>query len=162
MGISKKEVITMYDNIGGKIKGLAKASFIVAAIAEVITGIALMATDDLIGYGLLVMFVGPIAAWVSSWLLYGFGQLVENSDIIAEEHKRVNEKHEKTVAKNNEKKQAQRKKQIKANIENPNFDEDEYIDITCANCKAELSFTKGQLQSGEELTCPMCDAPISV
>ena len=66
------------------------------------------------------------------------------------------------VAKNNEKKQAQRKKQIKANIENPNFDEDEYIDITCANCKAELSFTKGQLQSGEELTCPMCDAHLSV
>jgi DNA-directed RNA polymerase subunit RPC12/RpoP len=162
MGISKKEVITMYDNIGGKIKGLAKASFIVAAIAEVITGIALMATDDLIGYGLLVMFVGPIVAWVSSWLLYGFGQLVENSDIIAEEHKRVNEKHEKTVAKNNEKKQAQRQKQIKANIENPNFDENEYIDIICSNCKAELSFTKGQLQSGEELTCPMCDAPISV
>jgi hypothetical protein len=70
----------MYDNIGGKIKGLAKASFIVAAIAEVITGIALMATDeDLIGYGLLVMFVGPIVAWVSSWLLYGFGELIDKA-----------------------------------------------------------------------------------
>ena len=33
----------MYDNIGGKIKGLAKATFIVEAIAAVITGIALMA-----------------------------------------------------------------------------------------------------------------------
>jgi len=83
MGISKKEVITMYDNIGGKIKGLAKASFIVAAIAEVITGIALMATDeDLIGYGLLVMFVGPIVAWVSSWLLYGFGELIDKASDI--------------------------------------------------------------------------------
>jgi len=73
----------MYDNIGGKIKGLAKASFIVAAIAEVITGIALMATDeDLIGYGLLVMFVGPIVAWVSSWLLYGFGELIDKASDI--------------------------------------------------------------------------------
>jgi DNA-directed RNA polymerase subunit M/transcription elongation factor TFIIS len=153
----------MYDNIGGKIKGLAKASFIVAAIAEVITGIALMATDeDLILYGSLVLIVGPIIAWVSSWLLYGFGQLVENSDIIAAEYNRKNEKHEKVIAKNNERKQEQRKKAIKATIVNPEISEDEFIDITCPNCKAELSFTKSQLQSGEELTCPMCDTPISV
>ena len=152
-----------YENIGNKIKGLAQMAFVVEAIAAVITGIALMATDeDLILYGLLVLIAGPIIAWVSSWLLYGFGQLIENSDIIAEEYNRKNEKHEKVVAKNNEKKQAQRKKQIKENMENPNFDENEYIDITCSNCKAELSFTKGQLQSGEELTCPMCDAHISV
>ena len=73
----------MYDNIGGKIKGLAKASFIVATIAEVITGIALMAADeDLILYGLLVMVVGPIVAWVSSWLLYGFGELINKASDI--------------------------------------------------------------------------------
>ena len=152
-----------YENIGDKIKGLAQMTFVVEAIAAVITGIALMASDeDLILYGLLVLIAGPIIAWVSSWLLYGYGQLIENSDIIAEEYNRKNEKHEKVVEKNNEKKQAQRKKQIKAYMENPNFDEDEYIDIACPNCKAELSFTKGQLQSGEDLTCPMCDAPISV
>ncbi len=70
----------MYDNIGGKIKGLAKATFIVEAIAAVITGIALMATDeDLIGYGLLVMLLGPIVAWVSSWLLYAYGELVDKA-----------------------------------------------------------------------------------
>jgi len=73
----------MYDNIGGKIKGLAKASFIVVAIAEAITGIALMATDgDLILYGFLVMVVGPIVAWVSSWLLYGFGELIDKASEI--------------------------------------------------------------------------------
>ena len=48
------------------------------------------------------MVVGPIVAWFSSWLLYGFGQLVENSDIIAAEYNRKNEKHEKVIAKNNE------------------------------------------------------------
>ena len=153
----------MYDNIGEKIKDLAKASFIVAAIAEVITGIALIATDeDLIGYGLLVMFVGPIVAWVSSWLLYGFGQLIENSDIIAEEHKRVNEKHEKVIAKNNERKQAQRLKEVKVTIANPEIDEDVFIDIACPNCQSELSYPKGQLQSEDGVTCPMCDAHISV
>ena len=151
----------MYDNIGGKIKNWAVWIFVVEAIAAVIGGIALIANNNgLVGF--LTVVLGPIAAWVSSWLLYGFGQLIENSDIIAAEYSRKNEKHEKVIAKNNEKKQVQRKKQIKANMENPNFDEDEYIDIACPNCKAELSFTKGQLQSGEELTCPMCDAPISV
>ena len=151
----------MFDNIGDKIKSSARTSSILWTIAAVISGIVLMFEESFV-IGLLVALVGPAFLLGFFQLVYGFGQLVENSDIIAEEHKRVNEKHEKTVAKNNEKKQAQRKKQIKANIENPNFDEDEYIDITCANCKAELSFTKGQLQSGEELTCPMCDAHISV
>ena len=151
----------MYDNIGGKIKSWAVWIFVVEAIAAVIGGIALIANDNgLVGF--LTIVFGPIAAWVSSWLLYGFGQLIENSDIIAAEYNRKNEQHKKEVAKNNEKKQAQRKKQIKATMGNPNFDEDDYIDIVCPNCKEELSFTKWQLQSGEDLTCPMCDAPISV
>lgn len=74
----------MYDNIGGKIKGLAKATFIVEAIAAVITGIAFMAMDDdLAPVGLLVMILGPIVAWVSSWLLYGFGELIDKTCDIA-------------------------------------------------------------------------------
>ena len=151
----------MFDNIGDKIKSSARTSFILWTIVAVISGIVLMFEESFV-VGLIVALVGPGFLLGFFQLVYGFGQLVANSDIIAEEHKRVNEKHEKAVAKNNEKKQVQRKKQIKANMENPNFDEDEYIDIACPNCKAELSFTKGQLQSGEELTCPMCDAPISV
>lgn len=70
----------MYEHIGKKIKGLAKATFVVEAIAAVITGISLMAGDeDLILYGLLVFVVGPIVAWVSSWLLYGFGELIDKA-----------------------------------------------------------------------------------
>jgi hypothetical protein len=33
-------------------------------------------------YGLLVMVVGPIIAWVSSWLLYGFGELIDKASDI--------------------------------------------------------------------------------
>ena len=151
----------MYNNICGKIKSLAVWIFIVEAIAAIIGGITLIANDNgLVGF--LTIVFGPIAAWVSSWLLYGFGQLIENSDIIAAEYSRKNEKHEKVVEKNNERKQEQRKKAIKATIVNPEISEDEFIDIACPNCKAELSYPKRQLQSGEELTCPMCDAPISV
>lgn len=75
----------MYDNISGKIKGLAKASFIVGAIAAVITGIVIMASDeDMIPVGLLVMVVGPLVAWVSSWLIYGFGELIDKACAIAQ------------------------------------------------------------------------------
>ena len=72
-----------YDNIGGKIKGLAKAAFIVEAIAAVISGLVMFAEDDdMFLIALLVAIVGPIVAWVGSWLLYGFGQLIENSDTL--------------------------------------------------------------------------------
>jgi hypothetical protein len=70
----------MYKNIGKKIKTLAKAMFIIEAIASVISGIALMPIDDeFILYGLLIIFFGPVVAWVSSWILYGFGELVDKT-----------------------------------------------------------------------------------
>ena len=72
-----------YNNIGGKIKGLAKAAFIVEAIAAVLSGIVMfIEDDDMFLMAVLVAVVGPIVAWVGSWLLYGFGQLIENSDTL--------------------------------------------------------------------------------
>ena len=68
----------MYENIGGKIKGLAKATFVIEAVAAFIGGIVLIeADDDLLAVGLLAWIMGPLLAWVSSWLLYGFGELIE-------------------------------------------------------------------------------------
>ena len=70
----------MYDNIGKKIKGLAKWIFIVEAVSAVISAIALMAEDDdFIWIGLLLIVVGPLVAWVSSWMLYAFGELVDKT-----------------------------------------------------------------------------------
>lgn len=151
-----------FDNIGGKIKGWAKWIFAIEAIAAVISGIVIMAQDeDMILIGLLVVVFGPIVAWVSTWILYGYGQLIENSDIIAAEYNRKNEKHEKDVAKSNAKKETQRRVKVKATIANPNIADDEYIDITCPNCKEELSYTKEELQSCDVI-CPMCDIHISI
>ncbi len=74
----------MYDNIGSKIKGLAKAIFIVEAIAIVIAGIVIMfADEDLIPIGFLMLILGPIVAWVFSCLLYGFGELIDKACDIA-------------------------------------------------------------------------------
>jgi len=66
----------LYEEIGEKIKNWAKWIFIIEAIASVVGGIALI-IEDLALIGVLVMVLGPVAAWVLSWLLYAFGELVE-------------------------------------------------------------------------------------
>lgn len=72
-----------YHNIGGKLKGLAKATFIVEAILSLIAGIAMMAEDeDLIATGFFTIIVGVLVAYVASWLLYAFGELVEDVSLL--------------------------------------------------------------------------------
>ena len=68
---------SLYEDIGGKIKNWAKWIFIVEAIAAIIYGIALIA-DDAAVIGFVVLICGPLVAWVGSWILYAFGQLVED------------------------------------------------------------------------------------
>ena len=68
---------SLYENIGGKIKNWAKWIFIVEAIGAVITGVVLMGNDDAV-IGVIVLVCGPIVAWVGSWILYAFGELVED------------------------------------------------------------------------------------
>ena len=73
----------MYDNISGKIKGLAKGIFIFLSVVSVIVGLTLMCiSEDLILYGLLCAVLGSLFSWVSSWVLYGFGELIEKVSAI--------------------------------------------------------------------------------
>ncbi len=69
----------MYNNIGGKIKSLAKGACIVEALGSIIVGV-ILAGDDVLY--LLLALIGPIIAWVSSWILYAFGELVEDISIM--------------------------------------------------------------------------------
>ena len=95
-----------YSNIGDKIKNLAQVLFVLGAIVDISLGIILMGTDeDLIIFGLLLILLGPVVTWVSSWLLYGFGQLIENSDIIADTYNRKKEFQEIVVDASKERKQ---------------------------------------------------------
>lgn len=80
----------MFNNIGSKIKGLAKVITWIGIIASVIAGIGqmVMASNIYGGGGLalsgiLTIVLGSLAAWVSSFLVYGFGELVENSAAVA-------------------------------------------------------------------------------
>ena len=66
-----------YDNIGEKIKGLARWVFIVEAICGAISGLAILLRGSIfVLVGPLVAFIIATIAWVTSWLLYGFGELI--------------------------------------------------------------------------------------
>ena len=70
----------LYEDIGTKIKNLAKWMFLIEAISAILAGLFFIFSDeDTIIYGLLTILFGPVAAWISTWLLYAFGDLVENS-----------------------------------------------------------------------------------
>ncbi len=97
----------MFNNIGKKIKTLAKILCWVGIVCSVLTGIAIIVSGGNAtlavnnGYspltmessyttvpsaviGIVVIILGSLAAWIGSFFAYGFGQLIENSDQIRE------------------------------------------------------------------------------
>ena len=74
----------MFDNIGGKIKILAKILCWLGIIASLTMGIFLMFVigDGYAALGILVTALGPLFSWIGSFITYGLGQLIENSDTL--------------------------------------------------------------------------------
>ncbi len=147
----------LYGNIGKKLKGLAMGVFIVEAIGSFITAIALMAEDeDLIPIGFLFLFFGPVIAWVSSWLLYGFGELVDKvCDInrntggeVPTNAPTYNNAYNNTYAPNY---------QPMPNAANPNSSTG-YVDVYCPNCGQTLSFPQGTASG----LCPNCNTTFNL
>ena len=71
----------MFKDIGKKIKVVAKVYTWIGIIGGAICGIVLLAFKIIIP-GIIVLIVAPIISWLSMFTLYGFGQLIDNSDII--------------------------------------------------------------------------------
>lgn len=83
----------MYENIGGKIKTLAKVICWIGIIACVVGGIVLccIGADDsyyggwiLVLSGVALMLLGPFFSWVGSFMLYGYGDLISRVQRIEE------------------------------------------------------------------------------
>ena len=72
----------MYSHIGGKIKILAIAMAELFAIAAILGGVYFLKNGGNVWIGLAMIIIGPFLAWVFSFPLYGFGNLVSNSDKI--------------------------------------------------------------------------------
>ena len=73
----------MFNEPGKKIKRIAIGAFILESIGAFIGGIACMADSGPLA-GLAIMVGGFFAAWVIAIFIYGFGQLVDKVEEIAE------------------------------------------------------------------------------
>lgn len=69
----------LYSNIGRKIKILAKALAFIGTMLFIIFGFILISLKPTI-LSIFCIIGGPVISWISSFTLYGFGVLVENSE----------------------------------------------------------------------------------
>lgn len=78
----------MYKNIGVKIKSLAATLAVIGIIlswlAALITVFAASGDCGAIVIAILEGIVGSLVSWMSSFFMYGFGQLIDNTDILVE------------------------------------------------------------------------------
>ena len=73
----------MFNNVGGKIKAVAATiTWIGIGISVLLGLITMLASSRMLLTGILTILIGSLVSWVSSLTLYGFGQLIENSDIL--------------------------------------------------------------------------------
>ena len=70
----------MFDNIGGKIRGLAKVISILGIIASIAVGLLNVIFSDEVG--IIIIVVGMLISWISGFFIYGFGQLIEDAQAI--------------------------------------------------------------------------------
>ena len=68
----------MYDNIGSKIKTMAIIVLVTGIIASLICGVFISDTFDS-PIGLFVIIGGSISALFSSYLIFGFGEIIEKA-----------------------------------------------------------------------------------
>jgi len=82
----------MFDNVGGKIKVLAKVLTGIGIVASIISAISIWSqagaryagpSGPYIWTGLLVLILGCLSSWLGSLALYGLGQMIENTDNIS-------------------------------------------------------------------------------
>lgn len=79
----------MFDNIGEKIKSLAVIVcrigiivYILAAITMMIIGTNSYDGEAITAWGVIVLIAGPLLSIANSFIIYGFGELIEKVCII--------------------------------------------------------------------------------
>ncbi len=63
------------NNIGKKLKGFVKVIFGIEVVIALILGF--VALEDSDGLSLLYALIGILIAWLSTWFLYGFGEIID-------------------------------------------------------------------------------------
>ncbi len=135
----------MFDNIGSKIKTLAKIITVVGIAISVIWGLVIMINAQtgtildggIFFSGIIVIVLGSLISWISSFFMYGFGQLIESTQNIEEtlfsntyyNENKTAEKNKTAVIKHYENKQIENEQ-----IENRQGENTEEYTWTCPRC----------------------------
>ena len=76
----------MYNNIGKKIKGLAKViaygGIFICSLGGIAAFLAMSSdwqTEDIAFIGLVIAVIGSLVCWISGFFTYGFGELVDQT-----------------------------------------------------------------------------------
>ena len=69
----------MYEDIGGKIKGLAKTVCIIGIVISCIYGVIMLFVGGLAGFfaGILIAGIGSLSSWLGTLMMYGFGEMID-------------------------------------------------------------------------------------
>ncbi len=103
----EEKVDKMFDGIGVKIQRLSKIFFALDVLASIIGAFAMfiyMTFEEdevfLIGlvYSVPILIFGSLIAWLLTVPLYGFGKLIENTDILVQDNQ-VNKNNVKNIHK---------------------------------------------------------------
>ena len=99
----------MFTNIGKKIKVLAKVLCWIGIIGGIISGISLIAVGAngagistryygsssfvggtaMIVVGVVILILLPLLSWISSFILYGFGEMVDNTSDVKQSNEEI-------------------------------------------------------------------------
>lgn len=73
----------MFKNIGDKIKTMAQIICFTGILISLFFGFATILKEEIL-LGILVIIWGSLGSWVGTFMLYGFGELIENSQKLIE------------------------------------------------------------------------------
>ena len=140
----------MFKNVGSKIKVFAVVSFVIEEILSVIIAFAFLVNanskfEDAL-WILAIMFLGLIVFLLLAWLLFGYGELVENS-------KKMVSLLEDTMT--NKSKADFEKTQQRVN---ENLQENEIDEFECLTCKKKFTVSSNE----DTAECPYCHTKYKV
>ena len=160
----EKENLDIFTDIGKKIKGMARTIALIEIINSYILAIVIFILSffdfEALWWLLLVSFVvivlGYSIAWASSYLLYGFGELIDKT---CEIEKNTRGNRNEIIAQPSPKKEkvetVAKPKGVKVATTTFTLDESTcFADVTCPECGENLSF----VENTKEAECPFCGA----
>lgn len=117
----------MYNAIGKKIKFLAQFLFAVPTTIAFIIGFVLLFKNAWV-ISLILVVVIPLISWISSWFLYGFGEIIDKLCDIEQNTRNANSYIEETHKESEEKIDYERLNELERLRRRQLITEEEYND----------------------------------